>query len=93
MCTPYTETTNAGFRKKIFFLNETQALSFEVITLFQLFLAARSLLTSSSNCSSVSGCPEIAYHVTVAIPSVAASTHLNHARMKHVRSDSSMGWG
>ena len=52
--------------------------------LFQPFFAARSLLTSSSNSSSVRLCPEIAYHVTVAIPSVAVSTHLNRACMKHI---------
>ena len=72
---------------------EAQVLSFEAITLFQLFLAARCLLNSSSICSSVSLCPEIAYHVTVAIPSVAVSTHLNHTRMKHVGLGLSMGWG
>ena len=74
-------------------VGDAQDLSLEVITLFQLFLAARCLLTSSSNCSSVSRCPEIAYHVTVTIPSVAVRTHLNHACMKHIRLDLSTGRG
>ena len=70
---------------------KVQALNLEAITVLQLFLAARCLLTSSSNCSSVSLCPEIAYHATVAIPSVAVSTHLNHACVKHIKSNLSIG--
>ena len=65
-------------------------LSLEVITLFQLFLVARCLLISSSICSSVSLCVEIEYHVTVAIPSTAVRTHLNHAHTKRIRFDSSI---
>ena len=65
-------------------------LNLEATTLFQLFLVARCLLNSSSSCSSVSLCPEIAYQVTVAIPSVAVRTHLNHARLRRITLDLSM---